>query len=93
MSVRVFAEYLGVRTSTVSGWEHRSTPAPPSLGTQAVLDQALKLADADAKTRFGLILASVADCACGAGTNGAGSVAGGSTVTPLHGRERARVAS
>jgi transcriptional regulator with XRE-family HTH domain len=49
MSLRVFAEYLGVRTSTVSGWEHRSNPAPPSLATQALLDQALKLADAAAR--------------------------------------------
>jgi DNA-binding transcriptional regulator YiaG len=92
MSMRVFAEHLGVQTSTVSGWESNDT-APLRLPTQAVLDQALKLADADARTRFGLILASDADCACGAGTNGAGSVAGGSVVTPLHGRERARSAS
>jgi transcriptional regulator with XRE-family HTH domain len=88
MSVRLFAEYLGVRTSTVSGWEHCSHPAPPSLATQALLDQELKLADADDKTRFGLILAGVADCACSAG-----SETGGSTVTPLYVRERARTAS
>jgi hypothetical protein len=93
MSVRVFAEYLGVRTSAVSGWEHRSNPAPPSLATQRCSIRALKLADADAKTRFGLILASVPDCACGADTGNRRSVAGGSTVTPLHWRERARAAS
>lgn len=92
MSMRVFGEHLGVQTSTVSGWESNDT-APLRLASQAVLDQALKLADADSKTRFGLILASDADRACGAGTNGAGSVAGGSVVTPLHGRERARSAS
>jgi hypothetical protein len=57
------------------------------------LDQALKLANADAKTRFGLILASDADRACGASTNGTGSVAGASVVTPMRGRERARTAS
>jgi transcriptional regulator with XRE-family HTH domain len=92
MSMRVFGEHLGVQTSTVSGWESNDT-APLRLASQAVLDQALKLADADAKTRFGLILDSDADGACGAGTGGAGSVAGGSVVTPLHGRERTRTAS
>jgi hypothetical protein len=90
MSVRVFAEHLGVTTSTVSGWENRSAATPLRLATQAVLDQALKLADADAKTRFGLILADVADCACRAGVGG---VAGGSVVTSLRGRERAPSAS
>jgi DNA-binding transcriptional regulator YiaG len=93
MSVRVFAEHLGVQTSTVSGWEHPRRPVPPSLATQAVLDQALKSADPDAKTRFGLILVSTADCACAVGTDTRSSVAYGSTVTPLHGRERARAAS
>jgi hypothetical protein len=40
-----------------------------------------------------LILDSVADCACGAGNSGAGSVAGGSVVTPLHRPGRTRAAS
>jgi transcriptional regulator with XRE-family HTH domain len=92
MSMRVFADYLGVTTSTVSGWESNDT-APLRLASQAVLDQALKLADADAKTRFGLILDSDADCACGAGGSGAGSVAGGSVVTPLRQPGRTRTAS
>jgi len=92
MSMRVFAEHLGVQTSTVSGWERNDT-APIRLASQAALDQALKLADADAKTRFGLILDSVAHCACGAGNNGAGSAAGGSVVTPLHRPVRTRAAS
>ena len=48
---------------------------PLRLATQAVLDQALKLADADAETRFGLILASAPDGMSGAG--GGRSVAGG----------------
>jgi hypothetical protein len=90
--MRVFAEHLGVQTSTVSGWESNDT-APIRLASQAVLDQALKLADVDAKTRFGLILDSVAHCACGAGNSGAGSVAGGSVVTPLHRPGRTRAAS
>ncbi|GAA4690964.1 helix-turn-helix domain-containing protein [Phytohabitans rumicis] len=59
MSIRAFAEHLGVSAATVSGWEHPSAPAPPRLSTQELLDQALKLAGADARTRFGLILAGV----------------------------------
>jgi hypothetical protein len=54
-----------------------------------VLDQALKLADADAKTRFCLILVSDPHDASG----GAGSVAGGSVVTPLWRPERTRSVS
>ena len=55
MSVRAFAEYLGMSKDSVTSWENR-TSAPLRLTTQAVLDQALKLADADTRTRFGLIL-------------------------------------
>ncbi|MFY1674083.1 helix-turn-helix domain-containing protein [Plantactinospora sp. WMMB334] len=85
MTVRVFAKYLGVTTATVSGWEHRDAPTPPRLSTQALLDQALKDADADAKTRFALILRSLPPGAC--------SDASESPVTPLHRPERARTAS
>ena len=74
MSVRAFAEYLGVGKTTVSGWESRDRQLL-RLATQAVLDQALTLADADTKTRFVLILASVPDCASGAGTGTARSMA------------------
>ncbi len=61
MSVRAFAEHLGVTTATVSGWEHRTAPAPPRLAAQSVLDQALTLADADSKARFRLILTNPGD--------------------------------
>ncbi|MFY1637252.1 helix-turn-helix domain-containing protein [Solwaraspora sp. WMMB335] len=92
MSVRAFAEYLGVSKNAVSWWENRD-PAPLRLATQAVLDQALKLADADTRTRFGLILADDSDEFPGVRSGPARNVADGSTVTPLHGRERARTAS
>ncbi|MDG4833982.1 helix-turn-helix transcriptional regulator [Solwaraspora sp. WMMD1047] len=81
MSLRAFAQHLGVSTSTVSGWENRN-PKPLRLATQAVLDQALTLADADTRTRFGLILAAVSDKASGAENGRAHRVAGGSTVSP-----------
>ena len=35
MSVRAFAEHLGVTTATVSRWEHRRAPAPPRPAAQA----------------------------------------------------------
>jgi transcriptional regulator with XRE-family HTH domain len=93
MSVRAFAEHLGVTTATVPGWESRAAPAPPRLATQAVLDQALKLADVDAKARFGLILASLPDGTFRPGIGEARRVARGSTVTPLRRQERTPTAS
>jgi DNA-binding transcriptional regulator YiaG len=91
MSVRVFAEYIGMSTAAVSGWEHRHEPSAPTLAAQALLDQALKLADPDAKTRFGLILAAPgsagATCAPQVETATSGS------VTPIHRPELAAAAS
>jgi hypothetical protein len=60
----------------VSGWENRN-PTPLRLATQAVLDQALTLADADTRTRFALILAGTPNGTSSAGTGKAQSVAGG----------------
>ena len=93
MSVRAFAEHLGVTTSTVPGWENPRTAGPLRLARQAVLGQAPKLADADARARFAALRDSNAHAPSGAGTGGGGSVAGGSTVTPLRRPERARAAS
>lgn len=91
MSVRAFAEYLGMSTASVTCWEN-GNPTPLRLATQAVLDQALKLADAEVKARFGLILANPSDGVSGTGAEDRRSVAGGSVVTALHGRERTRTA-
>ncbi|MDG4798822.1 helix-turn-helix domain-containing protein [Micromonospora sp. WMMD1082] len=93
MSVRAFAEHLGVTTSTVSEWESRAAAAPLRLASQAVLDQALKLADADARTRFAVLAASAAHGASGGVTGDGGSVRRGSVVAPSRRPERARVAS
>ncbi|MFG1955474.1 helix-turn-helix domain-containing protein [Micromonospora sp. NPDC048830] len=82
LSVRAFAERLRVATSIVAEWEDRRQPAPPSLAMQAVLDDALKLAGQDARTRFARILQmppmSSNDHA------GAPAVGRYAMVTPLH---------
>ncbi|MDG4797187.1 helix-turn-helix transcriptional regulator [Micromonospora sp. WMMD1082] len=56
MSVRAFAEHLGLTPAAITAWEHRTTPATPTLAAQSVLDQALTLADTDSKARFRLLL-------------------------------------
>ncbi len=80
MSFRAFAKHLGVTAATVSGWERPSRPTPPSLATQAMLDQALTRADNDTKTRFRLLVEDLSDHPCG---GRASDVDAGSTVTPL----------
>jgi transcriptional regulator with XRE-family HTH domain len=52
MSIRAFAEHLGVAVRTVSKWEKRGAAMSPLPDTQAILDVALNRADADAKHRF-----------------------------------------
>src|SRR6266545_698210 len=61
MTVRAFAEYLGVTTATVGCWESKQSPKAPRLSTQDVLDQALKLAGADARARFWKLLEQPGD--------------------------------
>jgi len=58
LSVRAFAEYLGVGCRTVSKWEDRRRCVQPRPAMQSVLDRALTLADADARARFQSILRS-----------------------------------
>jgi transcriptional regulator with XRE-family HTH domain len=90
MNVSTFAEHLGVRPSTVSGWERQHTPTPPSLPTQAGLDEILKHADPDARTRFALLL----DTSPYPHTTATGgSTAGRSTVTQLRRPAGTRTAS
>ncbi|WP_307804064.1 helix-turn-helix domain-containing protein [Micromonospora echinofusca] len=88
MSVRAFAEHLGVATAAVSGWEHRTTPA---LAEQSVLDQALTLADTDSKARFRLLLDFPDDTTPRA--LGGREAAGRSPVTPIHEAGRTRPSS
>ncbi|WP_328547779.1 hypothetical protein OG301_23035 [Streptomyces platensis] len=52
MSVRTFAEHLGVGVRTVSKWEKLRTGTEPRPDTQAILDTALARADASVHLRF-----------------------------------------
>ncbi|OMI33697.1 helix-turn-helix domain-containing protein [Streptomyces sparsogenes] len=52
MSVRAFAEHLGVGVRTVSKWEKLLTVTEPRPDTQAILDTALARADAAVHLRF-----------------------------------------
>lgn len=91
MSVRAFAEFLGVTRSTVTAWESHAGAAPLRLATQAVLDRALTLADATTRTRFA-VLVHAPHASAEAVADDAGAVARGS-VTSLRRPERTRAAS
>ena len=56
LSIRVFAEYLGVDARTVNKWEARGSTITLLLNTQALLDTALSRASDDVKTRFNQIV-------------------------------------
>ncbi|WP_096761761.1 MULTISPECIES: helix-turn-helix domain-containing protein [unclassified Micromonospora] len=56
LSLGAFAERLRVALSIIVDWEDRRQHEPPSLAMQAALDDLLKLADQDARTRFARIL-------------------------------------
>lgn len=60
MSVRAFAEDLGVGVRTVSKWEKHGAATVPRPDTQAILDTALERADAAAQIRFHMLLAETA---------------------------------
>lgn len=57
MSVRGFAEHLGVAPRTVSKWERLGEATHPYPDTQAILDTALHQATAEQKARFQIQLA------------------------------------
>ncbi|APU15197.1 helix-turn-helix domain-containing protein [Actinoalloteichus fjordicus] len=56
LSVRSFADHLGVAVRTVTKWESLGAQTSPRPDTQAILDTALGQADSDAKLRFELLL-------------------------------------
>jgi DNA-binding transcriptional regulator YiaG len=87
MTANTFAGHLGVRPSTVYGWERQHQPTPPSLPVQARLDEILKKADPDARTRFTLLLDTSPH------PLGTTTVVGRSNVTPLHRPAGTRTAS
>jgi tetratricopeptide (TPR) repeat protein len=75
LSVRGFAEHLGVATRTVSKWEHLGSATRPHPDTQAILDTALAQAPEPAKTRFSALLAEARVPAAAARPWGAAPVA------------------
>ncbi|MGP3959578.1 ElyC/SanA/YdcF family protein [Nonomuraea sp. 3N208] len=56
MSVRVFAQHLGVAPRTVAKWDHLGVATRPRPDTQAILDTALSRADSAAHLRFETLL-------------------------------------
>jgi transcriptional regulator with XRE-family HTH domain len=56
LSVRAFAERLGVGVRTVTKWESLGAETTPRPFTQSILDTALSGADVEAKQRFELLL-------------------------------------
>jgi transcriptional regulator with XRE-family HTH domain len=52
MSVRGFAEYLGVAARTIANWEQRAESVEPKPWMQETLDTALRLAAPDVQERF-----------------------------------------
>lgn len=91
MNVGSFAQHLGTATAAVSGWEHPTTPATPTLEAQSVLDQALTLADSYSKARFRLLLDNPNAPIPGAYDHR--ETTGRTIVTPIHHAKRTRPAS
>ncbi|MGW2227265.1 helix-turn-helix domain-containing protein [Streptomyces formicae] len=59
MSVRAFAERLGLAVATVSKWEKLLASTVPRPDTQAILDTALGRADASVHLRFETLLSEI----------------------------------
>jgi transcriptional regulator with XRE-family HTH domain len=55
LSVRTFADHLGVAVRTVAKWEAGGAAVCPRPDSQAILDTALERADDEAKARFALL--------------------------------------
>ncbi len=67
MSVRAFAEHLGVGVRTISKWEKLLASTEPRPDTQAILDTALARADAAVHLRFETLLSEAGRPASGPG--------------------------
>ncbi|MER5439098.1 hypothetical protein [Streptomyces sp. NPDC002790] len=59
LSVRAFAQQLGLAVATVSKWESKLTDTEPRPDTQAILDTALGRADAAVHLRFDTLLSEM----------------------------------
>ncbi len=67
MSVRVFAQHLGLAVATVSKWEKHLVDTEPRPDTQAILDTALARADSAAHLRFEARLSEAGDATSASG--------------------------
>ncbi|MFJ9085853.1 helix-turn-helix domain-containing protein [Streptomyces sp. NPDC102384] len=67
LSVRAFAQQLGLAVATVSKWESKLASTEPRPDTQAILDTALGRADAGVHLRFETLLSEMASPAQNAG--------------------------
>ncbi|EDY43088.1 conserved hypothetical protein [Streptomyces sp. SPB074] len=67
LSVRSFAERLGLAVATVSKWESKLAATEPRPDTQAILDTALGRADAAVHLRFETLLSEMAGSVATAG--------------------------
>lgn len=72
LSVRAFAERLGLAVATISKWEKLRSATEPRPDTQAILDTTLGRADASVHLRFETLLSEMA---------GPGQLAAGRRVT------------
>jgi hypothetical protein len=57
MTVRTFAEHLGVAVRTITNWETQGPAIRPYADSQAILDTALARSSADEQARFHQTLA------------------------------------
>jgi transcriptional regulator with XRE-family HTH domain len=83
MTIRDFAEHLGVAERTVAKWEAGGSAMVPVPVMQAALDTVLARASDDAKSRFALLLATARDPAKSPGSAvalGAATLAGPAPV-------------
>ncbi|MFS0691936.1 helix-turn-helix domain-containing protein [Streptomyces nitrosporeus] len=67
LSVRAFAQQLGLAVATVSKWESKLADTAPRPDTQAILDTALSRADAAVHLRFETILSEMTSTGPSAG--------------------------
>jgi transcriptional regulator with XRE-family HTH domain len=72
LSVRGFAEHLGVEVRTVAKWEKCGAGVQPRPDTQAIFDTALARADAAAHLRFEALLSEAGSSAQGRRVTAAG---------------------
>lgn len=66
LSVRAFAQQLGLAVATVSKWESKLADTEPRPDTQAILDTALGRAEAAVHLRFETLLSEMTSTVTGA---------------------------